>query len=106
MARDDLIQATGSVEKVLGGGRYQITLEAGQTVRRYGEIIGAASRAIQPGEHIHTHNLRMVPPTDATRSRVPPPPTSPIPQPEQRNMAVNIFSFLALDSHNRFCQTR
>lgn len=32
MARDDLIQATGSVDKVLGGGRYQITLESGQTV--------------------------------------------------------------------------
>ncbi len=32
VARDDLIQATGSVEKVLGGGRYQITLESGQTV--------------------------------------------------------------------------
>jgi translation initiation factor IF-1 len=32
LARDDLIQATGSVEKILGGGRYQITLENGQTV--------------------------------------------------------------------------
>ena len=33
MARDDLIQATGTVEKILGGGRYQITLdEGGQTV--------------------------------------------------------------------------
>ena len=32
MARDDLIQATGTVEKILGGGRYKITLEAGQTV--------------------------------------------------------------------------
>ncbi len=32
LARDDLIQATGSVEKILGGGRYQITLESGQTV--------------------------------------------------------------------------
>jgi translation initiation factor IF-1 len=32
VARDDLIQATGSVEKVLGGGRYQIALESGQTV--------------------------------------------------------------------------
>ena len=33
LARDDLIQATGSVEKILGGGRYQITLdEGGQTV--------------------------------------------------------------------------
>ena len=33
MARDDLIQTTGTVEKILGGGRYQITLdEGGQTV--------------------------------------------------------------------------
>ena len=32
MAKDDLIQATGTVEKILGGGRYQITLETGQTV--------------------------------------------------------------------------
>jgi hypothetical protein len=29
VARDDLIQATGSVDKVLGGGRYQITLGPG-----------------------------------------------------------------------------
>ena len=32
MSRDDLIQATGTVDKILGGGRYQITLESGQTV--------------------------------------------------------------------------
>ena len=32
LARDDLIQATGSVDKILGGGRYQITLEPGQSV--------------------------------------------------------------------------
>ena len=32
LARDDLIQATGTVEKILGGGRYQISLESGQTV--------------------------------------------------------------------------
>jgi len=32
LARDDLIQATGAVDKILGGGRYQITLESGQTV--------------------------------------------------------------------------
>ncbi len=32
LARDDLIQATGTVEKILGGGRYQIALESGQTV--------------------------------------------------------------------------
>jgi translation initiation factor IF-1 len=32
VARDDLIQATGTVEKILGGGRYQINLDSGQTV--------------------------------------------------------------------------
>jgi translation initiation factor IF-1 len=32
LARDDLIQATGTVDKILGGGRYQITLENGQQV--------------------------------------------------------------------------
>jgi altronate hydrolase len=30
---------------------------AGQPVRRYGQIIGFASRAIEPGEHVHSHNL-------------------------------------------------
>ncbi|ALK33353.1 UxaA family hydrolase [Burkholderia plantarii] len=32
---------------------------AGAPVRRYGQIIGFASRAIEPGEHVHTHNLSM-----------------------------------------------
>lgn len=32
VSRDDLIQATGNVDKILGGGRYQISLDAGQTV--------------------------------------------------------------------------
>jgi altronate dehydratase len=31
----------------------------GQNVIRYGQIIGAATQPIQPGEHIHTHNLGM-----------------------------------------------
>ncbi len=31
----------------------------GETVIRYGQIIGAATRAIAPGEHVHTHNLGM-----------------------------------------------
>lgn len=31
----------------------------GQAVRRYGQIIGFASRPITPGEHVHTHNLAM-----------------------------------------------
>jgi len=28
----------------------------GEPIRRYGQIIGFASRAIAPGEHVHTHN--------------------------------------------------
>jgi altronate hydrolase len=34
-------------------------IENGQPVRRYGQIIGFASQAIQVGEHVHTHNLAM-----------------------------------------------
>ena len=34
-------------------------IEEGQPVRRYGQIIGFASRAIEPGEHVHVHNLAM-----------------------------------------------
>ena len=32
MARDDLIQATGAVEKILGGGRYAVKLENGSVI--------------------------------------------------------------------------
>ncbi|MFO1497935.1 MAG: altronate dehydratase family protein [Verrucomicrobiota bacterium] len=33
---------------------------SGTPVRKYGQIIGFASRPIQPGEHVHTHNLEML----------------------------------------------
>jgi altronate hydrolase len=29
----------------------------GEAVRRYGQIIGFATRAIEPGDHVHSHNL-------------------------------------------------
>ncbi|MEN6605619.1 MAG: altronate dehydratase family protein [Bryobacteraceae bacterium] len=32
-------------------------IEAGSIVRRYGQTVGRAMRAIEVGEHIHTHNL-------------------------------------------------
>jgi altronate hydrolase len=32
-------------------------IPAGGAVRRYGQPIGLATRPIQPGEHVHTHNL-------------------------------------------------
>jgi altronate hydrolase/galactarate dehydratase len=31
----------------------------GANVIRYGQIIGAATQVIQPGEHVHSHNLGM-----------------------------------------------
>lgn len=32
-------------------------VEPGQPVRRYGQVIGFATRPIAPGEHVHSHNL-------------------------------------------------
>ena len=34
-------------------------IAAGAPVRRYNQVIGFAKRAIQPGEHVHLHNLAM-----------------------------------------------
>jgi len=34
-------------------------IEQGQSVRRYGQIIGFASQPIDAGEHVHVHNLEM-----------------------------------------------
>ncbi|MFB6138659.1 MAG: UxaA family hydrolase [Halobacteriaceae archaeon] len=31
--------------------------DAGDPVRKYGEVIGRATAAIEPGEWVHTHNL-------------------------------------------------
>ncbi len=32
---------------------------AGEPVRKYGQILGFATEAIRPGEHVYTHNLAM-----------------------------------------------
>ena len=34
-------------------------IQKGEAVRRYGQVIGYASTDIQPGEHVHVHNLKM-----------------------------------------------
>jgi altronate hydrolase len=34
-------------------------VQQGEAVRRYGQIIGFATRPIRKGEHVHTHNLAM-----------------------------------------------
>lgn len=33
-------------------------IKAGEAVVKYGEVIGTATAAIQPGEHVHVHNLQ------------------------------------------------
>lgn len=33
-------------------------IEKGQSIIKYGEIIGEATRHIREGEHVHIHNLR------------------------------------------------
>ncbi len=35
-----------------------VPIAAGQWVRKYGAPIGTATCAIQPGQYVHTHNLR------------------------------------------------
>jgi altronate hydrolase len=32
-------------------------IASGEVVRRYGQIIGFAARSIEPGDHVHSHNL-------------------------------------------------
>ena len=32
-------------------------LDAGQPVRKYGEVIGMTTGAVRRGDHLHTHNL-------------------------------------------------
>jgi altronate hydrolase len=34
-------------------------IKAGERVRKYGQVIGAATRDIAPGDHVHTQNLAM-----------------------------------------------
>ena len=34
-------------------------IAAGEPVHRYNQIIGLAKQDIQPGQHVHTHNLEM-----------------------------------------------
>ena len=32
-------------------------IAAGEDILKYGQVIGAATRDIRPGEHVHVHNL-------------------------------------------------
>lgn len=34
------------------------TISAGENIVLYGQPVGAAIQTIQPGEHVHTHNMK------------------------------------------------
>ncbi len=34
------------------------SIKPGESVRKYGEVIGAATAEIRKGEHVHVHNIR------------------------------------------------
>ena len=44
-------------------------VEPGQPVRRYGQVIGFATRPIAPGDHVHSHNLAVGDPERRERLR-------------------------------------
>ena len=48
-----------AADRILTGHKIAVVLiPAGQRVCKYGAPIGSAMREIQPGEHVHTHNLK------------------------------------------------
>jgi len=67
-------------------------IAAGQSVVRYGETIGRASRAIEPGEHVHTHNLSFE--DLATEYRFP---ERELPLPERREDAPAFLGYVRED---------
>ena len=66
IARSTLMPGTEVAPGVLAGQRipagHKVAVRAvapGEPIRRYGQIIGFASVAIAPGEHVHVHNCGM-----------------------------------------------
>jgi altronate hydrolase len=67
------------------------TLAVGQAVRKYGQIIGVASRPIGAGDHVHTHNLAFAA-TGPDR-----PDSGPAPSPAQPQLADASFDGIVRD---------
>jgi altronate hydrolase len=65
IARSDIesgtaVEAIKSTERIAAGHKLaMVSIAQGAAVRRYGQIIGFASRNIAAGEHVHVHNLEM-----------------------------------------------
>ena len=51
-------EAATAAEAIPSGHKLATALiPAGETVRKYGQVIGVATADIRPGSHVHTHNL-------------------------------------------------
>jgi altronate dehydratase len=62
LAHGDLIDPGGMISNANVPAGHKIAIceiKAHDPVRKYGQIIGFASNDIQPGDHVHTHNLEM-----------------------------------------------
>jgi altronate hydrolase len=64
LAKGDLIDAGAGplalLQDVPAGHKVAAhALRTGAPVRRYGQVIGFASQPIEPGEHVHLHNLHI-----------------------------------------------
>ncbi|WP_416208089.1 UxaA family hydrolase [Chelativorans sp. M5D2P16] len=55
-----LADAVHALERIPFGHKVALEpVESGQAVRKFGQVIGFASKAIRPGEWVHEHNLEM-----------------------------------------------
>jgi len=51
-------EGVAAAEAIASGHKVAVRpIAAGETVRKYGQVIGAATQAIAPGAHVHSHNL-------------------------------------------------
>jgi (2R)-sulfolactate sulfo-lyase subunit alpha len=58
MVKDSTLRLTANQNVPLGHKIALVDIPAGATVVKYDEGIGAASKAIQKGQHVHTQNLK------------------------------------------------
>jgi arabinonate dehydratase len=63
IAAGEMVTTTVKAAEPIGRGHKVaiVPIAAGEPVRKFGQIIGNATKAIQPGQHVHVHNLAFRP---------------------------------------------
>jgi len=60
LARTPVHEGVTAAERIPAGHKVAVRpIAAGEPVRRYGQIIGFATSPIEPGRHVHVHNIGM-----------------------------------------------